>query len=64
MRLAPEILIGKEQLAPDFPQLSLEVVGEQPQEDVRVHPVRQMMVDRADVQTEGFQRAEGPLDPR
>ena len=56
------ILVGKEQGTPGLSHVPLDVVGEHAEENVASDAIGEMVVDRADLQVDGFQRAEGPLD--
>ena len=49
---------GRQALA----HVPFEVVAEHAQEDVGAHPLGQPVVDRADVEVDGLDRADGPLD--
>ena len=42
--------------------MPFEVVAEHAQEDVGAHPLGQPVVDRADMEVDGLDRADGPLD--
>ena len=53
------IFVGEEQGAPRFAHVPLDVVGEHAQQDVRAHPIGQMVVDGAHLQIDRLERAEG-----
>jgi hypothetical protein len=43
--------------------MPLDVIGEHAQEDMSAHARRRPVSDRADLEIDGLQATEGPLDP-
>jgi len=62
MLFALQIFVGKHQLTPRLAHVPFDIVGEHAQEDVCAHAALQMMMDRADMQIDGFHRTERALD--
>ena len=57
------ILVGKEEFPPGLPEMPLDMVGEQAQEEVGPDPIRQPVVEGTDLEVDRLHRPERPLDP-
>ena len=58
-----QILVIEQQRSQGLPQMPMDVIGQQAQEQMSPYPRLHPMTDGTDVQVDGLQRTEGPLHP-